>query len=407
MMVCRLALVLLLAAAGIRQVWGQSFGVETHNVLMPASGGMAGTSVAQPQDLASAINGNPATLTQFPGTQFTFSGAWVEPTFNLIQSGPIPPIIEPFAAKAENQGIAGANIGATYDLCPMGMPAVFGVGFFTTAAGGVDFRQVPESNASNSALNVFQGTTGLGWFVTDRLSIGATMSLGIGFFDGPYVGIGGLSYDYAIRSAAGWDYLLTPRTRVGMYYQTVEHFTFDNAIELDLGGGLFDRARDIQMSLPDNVGLGVSNSSLAGGRLLLAADVLYKNWDNADLFRAVYHTQWVLQTGAQFTQGRIRYRLGYAYAENPLDAVPDITVGGVTLPFLTDQARYLQAQLAIANLHRMSAGIGIQEVLPNLDIDLFAGGMFEDSQVEGPLTSTNLESYWVGFGLTWRFGPPC
>jgi long-chain fatty acid transport protein len=406
-MVCRLALVLLLAAAGIRQVWGQSFGVETHNVLMPASGGMAGTSVAQPQDLASAINGNPATLTQFPGTQFTFSGAWVEPTFNLIQSGPIPPIIEPFAAKAENQGIAGANIGATYDLCPMGMPAVFGVGFFTTAAGGVDFRQVPESNASNSALNVFQGTTGLGWFVTDRLSIGATMSLGIGFFDGPYVGIGGLSYDYAIRSAAGWDYLLTPRTRVGMYYQTVEHFTFDNAIELDLGGGLFDRARDIQMSLPDNVGLGVSNSSLAGGRLLLAADVLYKNWDNADLFRAVYHTQWVLQTGAQFTQGRIRYRLGYAYAENPLDAVPDITVGGVTLPFLTDQARYLQAQLAIANLHRMSAGIGIQEVLPNLDIDLFAGGMFEDSQVEGPLTSTNLESYWVGFGLTWRFGPPC
>ena len=52
--------------------YGQSFGVELHNTLMPASGGMGGASVARPQDLTSAINANPATLTQFQGTQFMF-----------------------------------------------------------------------------------------------------------------------------------------------------------------------------------------------------------------------------------------------------------------------------------------------------------------------------------------------
>jgi hypothetical protein len=48
-----------------------------------ASGAMAGTSIASPQDVQSAIKGNPSTMTRFHGTQFSFGGAWVEPTYNL------------------------------------------------------------------------------------------------------------------------------------------------------------------------------------------------------------------------------------------------------------------------------------------------------------------------------------
>src|SRR6476469_1210604 len=83
-----LAAVMLLLAA--HSAHAQSFGVEAHNTLMPASGGMAGTSIARPQDLTSALNANPGTLTQFEGTQFLFGGSWAEPTFNLTQTGPIP-----------------------------------------------------------------------------------------------------------------------------------------------------------------------------------------------------------------------------------------------------------------------------------------------------------------------------
>ncbi len=52
-----------------RTAQAQVFGVELHNNLMPASGGMGGVSIARPQDLTSGINGNPATLTQFHGTK--------------------------------------------------------------------------------------------------------------------------------------------------------------------------------------------------------------------------------------------------------------------------------------------------------------------------------------------------
>jgi long-chain fatty acid transport protein len=70
--------------------FGQSFGVELHNTLMPASGGMGGVSIARPQDLTSAMNANPGSLTQFRGTQFAFGGGWAEPTFNLTQASNIP-----------------------------------------------------------------------------------------------------------------------------------------------------------------------------------------------------------------------------------------------------------------------------------------------------------------------------
>ncbi len=78
----------LIAIFGVRAAEAQTFGVELHNTLMPASGGMAGVSIARPQDLLSGINANPAALTQFKGTQFSFSGAWAEPTMNFTQTGP-------------------------------------------------------------------------------------------------------------------------------------------------------------------------------------------------------------------------------------------------------------------------------------------------------------------------------
>ena len=81
--------------------------------------------------------------------------------------------------------------------------------------------------------------------------------------------------------------------------------------------------QDVDLDLPTNFGLGVANRSLLDGRLLLAADVLYKQWDEAALFKALYDNQWVLQLGAQYAMSpRMRLRMGYVYAENPIDPTP-------------------------------------------------------------------------------------
>lgn len=401
-------LVLACLATSPSMAFGQSFGTELHNTLMPAAGGMGGVSIARPQDLTSAMNANPATLTQFRGTQMTFSGAWAEPTFNMTQASNIPvigsnPLIEPFSAKSTAPGIPAGNIGVTQDLSELGLPATLGLGFITTAGGFIDFRQVPESNGTNSAQTIFNIPVALGIDLTDRLSAGASLSLGIAFFDGPFVGDGGMTPDCALRGAFGANYLLTESTTVGSYFQTEQSYRFDNAFLLDpLGTGQI--TADVNMDLPKNVGLGVANNSLLNGNLLVGVDVVLKMWDDAALYGAVYDNQWVVQLGSQYTRGRLRLRAGYVWAQNPIDDTPGRNVGGVVQPGDLVAVNYTQGLLAITSQHRMSFGVGIVDLLPGIDLDMMAGGMFRDTEQLGNFTATSIESYWIGLGLTWRFG---
>ena len=79
---------LMLTLAAVESARGQGYGTDLQNVMGPASGGMAGVSVASmPQDVQSAIFGNPATLTQFHGTQFTFGGGWIEGYPTITNNG--------------------------------------------------------------------------------------------------------------------------------------------------------------------------------------------------------------------------------------------------------------------------------------------------------------------------------
>ena len=126
---------------------------------------------------------------------------------------------------------------------------------------------------------------------------------------------------------------------------------------------------------------------------------------SADLFGAIYSDQWVVQLGAQYSVGRVRLRMGYAWAENPLRDNPGQSAGGVTPPGGRPVIEYIQSMLAVSNQHRLSGGVGVQNVLPGIDLDLFAGGMFGSSgSYAGGAVASSLESYWIGAGLTWRFG---
>src|SRR5262245_57064850 len=77
----------------------QTYGADLVNTVNPASGGMAGVSFARPQDIPSALFGNPATMTQFPGTWFTLGGAFIEPTQTAAHDGIVTGAA--FAGKSE------------------------------------------------------------------------------------------------------------------------------------------------------------------------------------------------------------------------------------------------------------------------------------------------------------------
>jgi long-chain fatty acid transport protein len=389
-----------------QHAWGQSFGTELHNTLMPASGAMGGTSIARPQDLTSGLNGNPATLTQFRGTQFLFSGGWVEPTMNLTQTSNLPTVgpelIQPFSAKSSAPGTPLSNIGVTQDLSELlGVDVVVGAGMITTAGAAADYRQVPQSNGTNSALLMLNAPVSMGVKLTDRFSIGTTTSLGIAYYDGPFVGVGGMTPDYALRGTLGANYQLNEATTLGGYYQTQQAFKFRDAISLNFLN--YNPNIDVLMDLPQNIGFGVANTSLFDGRLLMAMDLLYKYWDDANMYSAVYDNQFVVQLGTQWTQGRYRYRAGYVWAENPLDPTPGLNLGGVTQSGGLPVVYYSQALLAVTCQNRMSLGLGITDFLPGIDLDMMGGGMFYDAEQLGPFTTSSLESYWLAAGLTWRF----
>jgi len=396
-------LILLCLTTPTQHVQAQGFGVELQNTLMPASGAMGGTSIAEPQDLISAINGNPATMAQFRGTQFSFGGAWIEPTVNMEHTGTgILPGIGPFAGKSATPGASLGNIGVTQDLTALGRPVTIGAALISVAGLGVDYSDQPNSNNSALTLQILTLQPGFGIQVTDRLSFGANFGLGIGLFDGLFVGSSKATSAYGARGTVGVDFDVTPQTKLGFFYQTRERFKHENAIVLQPLVGLPSTPVDITLQLPTNIALGVSNSSLAGGRLLVAADVTYKLWEDAALFDAIYTNQLVLQLGAQYTTNRAKLRCGYTWAEDAMIDVPGDVISGITPPGAANAIQYIQGLAPNFNQHRISGGIGIPNVLPGIDMDMFAGGMFRSSDTFGQ-TSASVESYYVGGGLTWRF----
>lgn len=397
------SLVLLCLMTQAQNAQAQAFGVELHNTLMPASGAMGGASIAQPQDLVSSINGNPATMTQYRGTQFSFGGAWIEPTVNLDHTGSgTLPGLGPFAGKSATPGSSLGNIGVTQDLTALGLPVTMGAALVSVAGLGVDYSNQPNSNNSSVTLQILKLQPGFGVQITDRLSVGANFGLGIGLFDGLFVGSSKATPAYAARGTVGVNYDVNPQTKLGFYYQTRERFKHENAIVIDPFVGPSVGPIDITLQLPANIALGVANSSLAEGRLLLAADIVYKIWEEAALFDAVYTNQVVVQLGAQYTAKRAKFRCGYTWAEDAMIDVPGDVISGITPPGAANAIQYIQGLAPNFNPHRISGGIGIPNVLPGIDMDMFAGGMFRASDTFGQ-TSASVESYYVGGGLTWRF----
>jgi long-chain fatty acid transport protein len=384
--------------------FAQTFGVELNNNLMPASGGMGGVSIARPQDFLSGINGNTATLTQFKGTQFTFSGAWAEATFNQTQTGNIPfigpPLVTPFSAKSSAPGSAVANIGVSQELSELGLPATIGIGFVTTSGALTNYTHVPESGGTGTGLFVFNMPVSVGVNLTERWSVGTSVALGIGIQDAPFVGVSSMVMDYGLRASFGTSYQLNDCNTIGGYYQTKQDFDFENGLIINPGPGQIPL--DVALDMPENLGFGIANTSLMDGRLLLGADLLYKLWENTDTFRAIYENQFVVQLGTQYSIGRYRLRSGYTWADNPINDSPGLNIGGVVQPDLR-AVRYVQGLLAVTNQHRLSLGLGVVDVLPGVDFDLMGGGMFLDEAQLGNFTNTSLESYWLGAGVTWRF----
>ncbi|NLX96400.1 MAG: hypothetical protein GXY83_09510 [Rhodopirellula sp.] len=402
LMIIRVSLVL---GGGISTAWGQGYGTDTQNVMMPASGGMAGVSVAQPQDVPSAVFGNPATLAQFHGTQFTLGGGWVEGYPTVTRFGFDDPNAN-YTTTSGTQGMVVPSIAVTQDLRSLGVAGTMGIGLAGTSGLGAEYRgKAPEGSIANnfsSEYLVLGMNMGVGLELTDRLSAGITVTLGTGFEQLGTVQTSAMVHDYALRGNFGVDYDLTPCSTVSVFYQTELGFNYPNAFLNPLDGTY----SNLRMDQPETFGFGYANRAFLNGNLLIAADVYYKLWEEADFYEDIFVNQWAFAVGTQLTRGRLKYRCGYSYNSNPINHNVGSQLNGH--PVLQDAIQFLQASsTGVFNQHRLTGGVGCQGFLfPSLDLDLFVGGLFKATDQFGDHTEAAVAVWYTGMGLTWRYGTP-
>jgi long-chain fatty acid transport protein len=386
-----------------RTTLAQGYGTDTQNVMAPAAGGMAGVSVAEPQDVPAAIFGNPAALTQFHGTQFTLGGGWVEgyPTVSTIDTAGA------YSVTSRTQGFAVPEIGVIQDLRPAGINGSLGLGFAGLSGLGAEYRnRAPAGSLLNNVSGeymVLGVNAALGVQVSERLSLGGAVTLGNAFEQMGFIGplsSSAMVNAYGLRGTLGLDYAVNECNTVGAFYQTRMDFHFPDAVRFGANYA------DLNVAQPQTVGLGWANRALMDGNLLLAADVYYKDWEDAALWDDVFVNQWAFAVGAQLTRGKMKYRLGYSYNTNPVNH----SVGDSLDGFPVGQAAvqlYQASSTATIDQHRITAGIGRQGFLvPALDLDLFAGGMFNAGDQFG-VSHASVALYYLGMGLTWRYGDCC
>lgn len=273
-----------------------------------------------------------------------------------------------------------------------------GVGLLTASGLGVNYNDVVASNGTSAEFAVLQTAAGAGVELTDRLSLGFQGTVGSASLDGIFSSVSSATPAYNLRGGLGLTYELQDTTTIGGYWHTDQVFTFDNFVRI---GGPGSEFRDLKVSLPDKYGIGVADESLLGGKLLVAVDFMYFAWSDTDFFGAFWDDQLAVQTGLQYTTDRgFKLRTGYVYADNASKSIVAPSFGPITPQAGVD---YVQALFPNINQHRISGGVGLTDILPGVDLDLFAGGNFNASQNYGKSTAS-VETYWVGFGTTWRFG---
>lgn len=392
---------MLAACNQARVTYAQVYGIELHNSMMPASSGMGGASFSRPQDIQSALNGNPATASQFGGTHFSFGAGLAEATYNINQTAPAPLLgVGTYSGKSDELPSILANIGVSQELDVMGKRVVVGMGFLTNAGLAIDFRPIAASNGTQSTYLSLDAVSSTSVQLNDYFSVGSTVAMATSILDGPFVASTSAQTDYALRYTVGANLELLEGISFGGFWQSRKRHTFENLARFGAGPFL-----DLAFDHPSNIGFGIANRNFLNGRLLVAVDALYKQYSDANFFRSIYDDQWVFQLGTQLTVGpRLKLRMGYAYNEDPtLDTVPG-TIGGIIPVGGIPAVQYIQGQFATVSQHRLTCGFGITDLIPNMDLDVSAGGMFKGDKSFGA-TTASIESYWVALGMTWHFGP--
>jgi len=407
---------IMLAATASTAAFAGPRGSEFDATIMPAGGGMEGVAAARSPGVLESLFTNPATLTQMRGTnEFTFGAAFVGP--NLRAQGPatdlfggppnMAPLTGPFSAKSRNTLVAAPHAAFAQRINER---LVLATGFTAISGLGGDFRN--EAGLPNliSDLKVFGANAGFGYQASDRLSIGAAMTLGIGALEIGLTDSSGVVNDFGFGGSVGLTYDLGPVV-FGAAYELPLSITYNDVLEVT--PNQFD---DLKIQQPQEVILGLGTSEAVSPDWHLALEFRYKNYGGASTYQDVWKDLYIYSIAGQraFPVGHneLTLRAGYSYTSRIGAETPGATFGGFTTVAAPDGSgplpvtpTFMQlAQATIANGHwRQSVSAGAGYTVSNVRFDVHFNYAFDGDASFGPFTS-NGDIYSLGMGITWNFG---
>jgi long-chain fatty acid transport protein len=386
-----------------------TFGTDLNNNLLPATGGMGGASVARTVEPAAAVFGNPATLTQYnKGTSFTFGATYFDPKLTAKENGQGPFVGSFVPVGFEKESRTDPYLVPTVAITQaFSESLVVGMGVTVQSGVGSDFRESGLGGDPVGELVMFNANLGVGYKVTENLSLGATATLGNGYFQASLSGDTASTHAFGARGTLGVKYDMGA-TSFGAYYKTELVLEYDDYISDGSGGFWSD-----DVAQPEEFAFGIANNSFMGGNLQINADVIHKNWSSANFYKDFYRDQTVLALGAQLTTGPAQWRIGYSHARDPIkrNLSPGVigignndVIGGPggPIPVTGAVVEYFQATNAGAVWEdTVTAGMGYQ-LMPNIKADVHLAYTIEKDQDIGSL-NVEASAWQAGLGLTWHF----
>lgn len=260
------------------------------NGVSPRTIGRGGTNLAH-SDNAAIILDNPAAMTNIRGTQLGEIG--VDILFTSFEYE------DPFTGGTAKSHDVAALPQIGYIRRSEDGRWAYGLGIFTPAGFSESYRmeatapfQGPQRYESYGALTKILPS--LAWAPTDRLSVGATLGVGLSQveFESPYFlqspgQLQGTPMSIAMHGdgaaliwSAGMQYQLTDRTVIGATYQSESSFRLDGRATVEIP--MLPAARydsDIRLTWPQSAGFGLKHD--LGQRGIFSADLLWYDWSGA------------------------------------------------------------------------------------------------------------------------------
>lgn len=392
------ALALALGAASAANA--ANYGTDLNLTMLPAAGGMAGVGVAAPLEPAAALFGNPATLADFnSGTSFSFGATFYKPDVSAQHNGGDTGAAWSADSKASDYLVP--SIAVTQAI---NKDMVFGLGLTAVSGVGSDFRGTAGSLDPLAELVLFGANAGISHRLSDNLDIGGALTIGNGFFQAGLSSNTASRRAFGARGTLGVNYHLG-QTNAGAYYRSKLSLKYEDVVNYNANAFW-----DLTVEQPEEFAIGFSNATLLDGQLLLAADVIWKNWEGAKFYKDIYENQTVVALGAQLTQGKAKWRIGYSHASSPIKGNVGAAVGeatslsynGANIPLTPSLVRYLQATNAeVIWEDQVTAGFGY-ELTKNIQLDTHLGVALSRDETIGN-TAVSAEAWQVGAGLTWKF----